>query len=296
MPRSHAHAVRGCLPIRHVSGLWWPFAFGGRTSHRQLAGAAALTGLLTLAPAVQAQGFAAYISPPRFEVQAQPGQRLREVLEIQHVGQQRGGYRFYTNDWTLGPDNAVTFSNELAPDSCRPWVAIERRELALEPGARYRYRFEISPPAGTPPRECRFAIMVEGLDPARVQGAVSFPVGGRIGVIVYAAIGGARPELALTGTRVETVQGQPTVLLEVRNSGTAHGRLGGFVNATDADGKTYEMAPADLPILPGETRRVALAPVAEDGQPAPKPRFPLTVKGALEWGNQRLPLDLTLTR
>ena len=256
----------------------------------------AAPGLAALLPgAAFAQGFAAYISPPRFEVQADAGKPLRQVLEIQHVGQQKGNYRVYTADWTFNPDNSVSFSTELAPDSCRPWVALERRELSIEPGARYRFRFEISPPAGTPPRECRFALMVEGLDPAKVQGAISFPVGGRIGVIVYAAIGGAQPQLSLSASRVDTVQGQPTAVLEVRNSGTAHGRLQGYVNGTDADGKTYEMAPADLPILPGETRRVALQAVAEDGQPAPKPRFPLTVKGALEWGTNRLPLDLTLT-
>lgn len=252
----------------------------------------ALVGLTLLAaPAVFGQGFAAYISPPRFEVQAQPGQRLREVMEIQHVGQQKGNYRLYTNDWTFGPDNAVTFSNELSADSCRPWVTIERRELAIEPGARYRFRFEIAPPPGTPPRECRFAIMVEGLDPARVQGAVSFPVGGRIGVIVYASIGGAAPKLEIVGTRVEQVQGQPTAVLDVRNSGNAHGRLEGFVNGRDASGARFEMAPADLPILPGETRRVPLNPMAEDGKPAPKPAFPLQVQGELEWGKNRVPLD-----
>ncbi len=252
----------------------------------------ALTGLaLTGLPAAFAQGFAAYISPPRFELKAQPGQRLREVMEIQHVGQQKGNYRIYTNDWTFGPDNAVTFSNELSADSCRPWVAIERRELSIEPGARYRFRFEISPPPGTAPRECRFAIMVEGLDPARVQGAVSFPVGGRIGVIVYAAIGGAAPRLEIVGTRVEQVQGQPTAVLDVRNTGNAHGRLGGFVNGRDASGARFELAPADLPILPGETRRVALGPVADNGQPAPRPTFPLQVQGELEWGQNRVPLD-----
>lgn len=246
-------------------------------------------------PAALAQGFAAYISPPRFELQAQPGQRLREVMEIQHVGQQKGNYRIYTNDWTFGPDNAVTFSNELQPDSCRPWVAIERRELAIEPGARYRFRFEIAPPPGTPPRECRFAIMVEGLDPARVQGAVSFPVGGRIGVIVYAAIGGAAPRLEIVGTRVEQLQGQPTAVLDVRNSGNAHGRLGGFVNGRDASGARFELAPADLPILPGETRRVPLGPMAEDGKPAPRPAFPLRVQGELEWGQNRVPLDTSFS-
>lgn len=246
----------------------------------------------TLLPATAlAQGFAAYISPPRFEVQAEAGKPLRQVLEIQHVGQQKGNYRVYTADWTFNPDNSVSFTNELAPDSCRPWVAIERRELSIEPGGRYRYRFEITPPADTPPRECRFALMVEGLDPAKVQGNISFPVGGRIGVIVYAAIGGAAPQLSISTVQVAQVSGKPTATLDVRNTGNAHGRLEGFVNGTDAAGQRFEMAPADLPILPGETRRVALSPVPEDGKTAPEIRFPLSVKGRLEWGSNRLPLD-----
>jgi hypothetical protein len=240
---------------------------------------------------VQAQGFGAYISPPRFEVKVAVGQNLRQVVEIQHVGQQKGNYRISTNDWTLKSDNSVTFSEALAADSCRPWVAIERRELTIEPGARYRYRFEIAPPPSTPARECRFAIMVEGLDPAQVQGSLNFPVGGRIGVIVYATIGDAAPQLAITATRVATVNGKPAAVVDVRNSGNAHGRLEGFVNGTDAAGSHFEMAPADLPIMPGETRTVAINPVVEDGKPAPEIRFPLVVKGKLEWGKNSLPLE-----
>ena len=248
--------------------------------------------LLVLLPALaSAQGFAAFISPPRFEVRATAGQPLRQVLEIQHVGRTPGNYRVYTNDWTLEGDNQVIFSNELAPDSCRPWVAIERRELTLQPGARYRYRFEITPPPGTPPRECRFAIMVEGLEAAQVEGAVSFPVGGRIGVIVYAAIGEVEPALSITGTETARVNGQPTAVVRVRNDGSSTGRLEGFLDATDASGQRAEMSPADLPILPGETRRIGLAAVAVDGKTAPTLRFPLKVKGQLESGKAKLPLD-----
>lgn len=243
--------------------------------------------LWAAAPFATAQGFAAYITPPRFDVKIAPGQSLRQVFEIQHVGQLKGGYRLYTNDWTYQPDNTVIFSDELAPDSCRPWVAVERRELTLEPGARYRFRFEITPPPDTPARECRFAIMVEGVDPAKS----SVDVGGRIGVIVYAAIGGAEPVLELAATRVAMVGGKPVAMLDIRNRGNAHGRLEGFVNATDATGRRLEMTPTDMPILPGETRGVALGPVVDEGQPVPEIRFPLAVKGSLEWGKNRLPLD-----
>jgi hypothetical protein len=259
-------------------------------------GATTLALLAALQPATSAaQGFAAYISPPRFEVQPAPGQTLREVVEIQHVGREKGHYRIYTNDWVFNPDNSVTFSNDLAPDSCRPWVAIERRELSIEPGARYRYRFEITPPADTLPRECRFAIMVEGLETAKVEGQLNFPVGGRIGVIVYASIGGAAPQLEIARTHVVTVNGQSTAVIDVRNTGLAHGRIEGFVNGTDAAGQRFEMAPTDLPILPGETRSLSLAPVVEDGQTAPVIQFPLQVKGTLEWGDHRLPLDASFT-
>ena len=256
----------------------------------------ASAGVLAFTPlVVDAQGFAAYITPPRFEVQATAGQSLRQVLEIQHVGQQKGNFRIYTSDWTLNADNSVTFSEELAADSCRPWVAIERRELVIEPGARYRYRFEITPPAGTTARECRFALMVEGLDAAQAQGNLTMPVSGRIGVVVYAAIGGAAPLLELVSTQVSSVNGKLTPLVKVRNRGNAHGRLKGFVNGTDATGELIEMAPADLPILAGETRAVTINPVAEEGKPPREIRFPLTIKGNLEWGKNRLPLDASFT-
>lgn len=249
--------------------------------------------VLLLAPLMgHAQGFAAYITPPRFEVQATPGQPLRQVFEIQHVGQLKGGYRVYTNDWTFQADNSVAFTDALVPDSCRPWVAIERRELTLEPGARYRFRFEINPPAGTPPRECRFAIMVEGLDPAKS----GVDVGGRIGVIVYAAVGDAAPVLSLTAIRVvKSSEGRNVAMLDIRNSGNAHGRLEGYVNATDAAGQRLEMTPADIPIMPGETRSVALSPVVAEGKTEPALQFPLIVKGTLEWGKNRLPLDASFT-
>ena len=103
------------------------------------------------------------------QIRPDAGQTQREVIEIQHIGTQNGTFRIYTNDWTFQADGSLAFSNELAEGSCRPWVAVERRDLTITPNARYRYRFEITAPADTPPRECRFAIMIEGTDPARVE-------------------------------------------------------------------------------------------------------------------------------
>ncbi len=240
------------------------------------------------APAAHSQGFSAYVTPPRFELRVQPGTTLRQVFELQQTGNARGQYRVYTNDWIFQPDQTVDFVDALTPESCRPWVAVERREFAVEPGARYRYRFEITPPADTPARECRFAIMVEGRDPT-VGGNVQ--AAGRIGIVVYAAVGDAAPRLELADTRVETLNGQATPVLLVRNTGNAHGRLGGFVEGTDDAGQRIEFGPADLPILPGETRRVPLVALGEGKQAAPTVRFPVRIQGKLEWGRNTLALD-----
>lgn len=251
-------------------------------------------GLAGLSIHAFAQGFAAYVTPPRIEAAVQPGQTVRQVIEIQHAGRSRGNYRFYTNDWSFNPDRSVQFENALAPDSCRPWVAIERRELSLESGSRYRYRIEIAPPAATAPRECRFALMIEGLDPALVESGVSIPVSGRIGVIVYVAVGDVRPLLVLERADIQRSGDRPQIELTVRNEGTAHGRLEGFVTGRDADGRRTEFSPADTPILPGETRRIALLPLAEDGQTAVQLRLPMRVQGRLEWAGGQLPIDLSL--
>ena len=258
--------------------------------------AVALLGLGAARPAA-AQGFGASISPPRFELEVKPGQTQRQVIDIQHVGVQAGRFRIYTNDWTLQPDGSVMFSDALAPDSCRPWVALERRELSVEPNARYRYRFEITAPADAAVRECRFAIMVEGVDPARVaQANLNIPVGGRIAVIVYAAIGGAAPRLEVTAHHVAQVNGRALPVLEVRNTGNAHGRMEGFLNGTDAAGQDFELSPSDLPILPGATRTVPIVPVTEERKPLPPIQYPFKVKGTLEWGAQRVPLEHTFTQ
>jgi hypothetical protein len=255
--------------------------------------ASALVGAAAMSPASHAQGFALYVAPPRVDLQVTAGETRRQVLELHHAGQATGGYRFYTNDWTLEGNGSVKFQDALAPGSCRPWVALERRELQLAPDGRYRFRFEVTPPPGTPRGECRFAIMIEGKDTTPVdQGGFKFPVAGRIGVIAYVHVGGAEPKLVVGKASVREAAGARQAVLEVRNDGDATGRLEGFLTAVDSGGAEFEVAPESVPILPGATRLVAINPVVEDGKKPPAIQYPLTVKGTLEWGKNRETLEL----
>lgn len=232
--------------------------------------------------AAQAQ-FSLAVSPPRFELATQPGTPVRDVIQLSSDDSRAVVYSVKTADWKLEADGSVTFSDALAEDSCRPWVAIERREVTVAVGRPYRFRFEVAPPPGVAPQECRFAIMLEGKEQA---GALPLPIAARVGVIVYVAVGGVAPELKVLGGSVESVGGQSTPALRVRNEGSAHGRLDGFLTATDAGGATLELTPSNAPILPGETRSIPLQASAP-GATQPTLRFPLMVRGKLEWGKGR---------
>jgi len=240
---------------------------------------------------LHAQGFAALVSPPRFELTAKPGKTLRSVVEVSNESATPAHYLIHTADWTLGKDLSVTFHEQLLPDSCRPWVAIERPEVTVPSGGTLRYRFEVAVPADAPVRECRFAVMIEGADPSIAHGnGLDVPVSGRIGVIVYVTVGDAVPDLEVLGPGVEMHNGQKVPILRVHNGGNAHGRLSGFLTGKDAKGIRYDFTPADSPILPGEEAKVFLTPsTATDDRPTLA--FPVTVKGTLEWGNKKTELD-----
>lgn len=251
----------------------------------------ALVALLTPL-ASMAQGFSAVISPPRIELAVQAGKTSRQIIEITHVASQPGNYRVYTNDWSLAPDGNAVFSDELAPNSCRPWVALEKRELALAGNAKIRFRFEISPPANTAATECRFAIMIEGLEQVvKTEGPVSFPVSGRVGVVVYAIVGDAGPKLEISNAGTGVSEGVVVPQLRVSNTGNAHGRLAGFLTAVDGAGKQFDFVPEGLPILPAQTRTVPLVPNVPAGSVVTI-TYPLTVKGNVEWADKKTAIDM----
>jgi fimbrial chaperone protein len=238
---------------------------------------------------VTAAGFSVLITPPRFELRARPGELLRQVVEISNVAGTPARLFVQTADWQFGEDGSVAFDTVLAADSCRPWSALESRELEVGPNGRRRYRFEIAVPPDALERECRFAILFEG-EP-EPMGALSLPVSGRLGVIVYVAVGEASPQLELQGLGVEQVEAGSLPALTVTNTGSAHTRLEGFLSGRDSAGRDIVFIPQSSPILPGQTRTILLNTQSPAGQPSPVFSFPLRLSGRLEWSGRRLDID-----
>lgn len=252
--------------------------------------------LCLLATSSFAQEFAAVISPPRFEDRVAPGKTYRNVFEMTNVSSRPARFTVETADWALDGSGSPVFSQPLAPGSCRPWVAIEANELRIAPGAKRRFRFEVSVPADAPRGECRFAIMVEG-EPGVPQGGVPLPVSGRIGVIVYLAIGEAAPALEVLRVDSIDLNGTRVPALTVRNTGDMHGRLDGWLAAVDGAGQRLVLVPDNSPVLPGMTRTLPLLPQAEGRTDVPPAiTWPLRLKGRLDAERQRVEVDATVER
>ncbi|MFQ5757164.1 MAG: hypothetical protein ACE5H7_13890 [Acidiferrobacterales bacterium] len=272
--------------------------------HDPMSGALCLIlGLLLAMPgAAVAAAFDVSITPPRFEKRTKPGKIMRDRVRITNLDRDTGYYVFKTADWNLATDKGLTF-NEGAPSegSCRPWVRIERRKLTVPAGATKSYRFEVHVPPDTPVGECRFALLVSQ-DPSKVapviMGQLSLPVVGRIAVIVYLAIGNARPKLAFRGLQLQERDGKKIPVIILENLGNAHGRPFGGVTAIDVQKRKRELLVSEVPILVGQTRAIELYPVEWSAKGAAQTGFdltpPLHIRGTIQWDGGSVKLDEVL--
>jgi fimbrial chaperone protein len=245
---------------------------------------------------VCAQEFAVSVSPPRIEDRAKPGSLYRNVIEINNASKKAAKFTMQTADWKLDSTGSAVFSQALSPASCRPWVGIEAAEISVKPNGKRRFRFEANIPANAPAGECTFAIMIEG-EPQIMGGQVAMPVSGRIGVIVYLAIGDAKSNLQMKKSSVARVQGSELPVLQFHNQGNMHGRLEGFLEGVDARGKRILLVPDNSPILIGAVRDIALHPQPEEKNGAvPNISYPLRIKGRLDSDKQRIDIELTVSK
>jgi fimbrial chaperone protein len=254
--------------------------------------------LLLAATQAAADGFSVLVSPPRLELAGKPGEVIRDHIEISNPENRPISLELRTADWDMSETGATTFyPPELQPGSCRPWARIERHALRLSAQASRRYRFQVDIPPDAPAGECRLALLLQAPEDEAVMAkadALSIPVRGRIAVVIYVAVGDARPELQLQALRLAEVNGELLPVAVIHNQGNAHARTSGFVDATDSSGKHLEFAVAALPILPGQTRQVPLNRNLLDGEAPEALQAPLDLSGAIEWQTGKIPVTMRI--
>ena len=240
---------------------------------------------------VAAATFSARISPPNFELKANPGDVLRQTISIGNADAESAHYQVRTADWTLNEQGGVIIvpaDQSLSASSCRTWTRIERRSIRLKPGGTKRYRFEVHVPKDAADGECRFAIVIspapETVD-TMAFGNFKFPISGSIAVIVYVTVGKAKPNLEFKGVYLKQDNGYRAPVIRFTNTGNAHARPFGSVMVRDASGKRAELIAVPFPILPDRTWDIELVadPETSGVKSIKELNYPLQLRGLIEW-------------
>jgi fimbrial chaperone protein len=265
------------------------FSFRSNVWAKALCGAALALLFAAASAPLSAAPFEIGATPTRFILTGKSSGRIGQTLTVFNLGTAPTELALRTLDWTFTESGNVTYHDELLPNSCRTWVTLERKTLKIGARDKRAFRFQIEVPADAPRGECRFMVALEGVEPATKAllesggSNLSLPVSGRIAVAVYIAINGAEPKLEMKQVTTEDIQGKRTPVITVSNSGDAHARLDGGLNAVDAQKNEFELLPDSSPILPGQTRSIRLLPKAEDGKAAANMVFPVVSKGSIDW-------------
>lgn len=245
--------------------------------------------LFLLATTTMAAPFEIAVSPARFELSGKGGNRVGQSLDLYNVGKSATEVSVRTLDWSYSETGGITYIDELLPNSCRPWVALERKKVKIGANSKVAFRFQIELPADAPRGECRFMLAIEGVEPAYkglIEGggaSLSLPVNGRIAVAVYLAVNGGESKLEVTQIGSQEIKGKRTPTITVHNKGDAHGRLDGVLDAVDTKGQVFELAPESTPIMPGQTRTLPLTQKLEPNQKPLELTYPIQSKGTLDW-------------
>lgn len=217
---------------------------------------AALAGLAS--PIAQAQ-FSAGISPARIELAIKAGELERKVIQIVNPTSAPAKFKVYTSDWRVDESGKLVIYDDLQPDSCRPWFALERKSFALPPGGTIRYRFEVQPPANWSGTECRVMVFFEGDDAPAAGGPIA--AGGRLGVAVYLRPQGTVLSAQIVGVQKVNIKGKSRSAVLVKNTGTATVRLSGNFLATEKSGKKWFLAISGSSVFPGRTQAIPMVAV-----------------------------------
>lgn len=240
------------------------------------------------------------VSPPRFELRAKPGEVIRQSITVSNGSTSSIRYNVKTSDWTQDTSGGVQYlEGSPSTESCRPWVRIERREIEVSPGGSRTFRFEIHVPGEARSGECQFALLIAAeagkmTQPGRQQ--IQLPIVGRMAVIVYVAIGNAKPDVRLAALGIKRINGKTTPVAEFVNQGNAHGRVFGSLEAIDSAGKRVELVAQQGSILPRGRRMLRLNPVDYSSGEARPPTFdlspPIHARGTLQlFGGGEIKID-----
>lgn len=211
---------------------------------------------LALSPA--AFGFGIGLQPTTVEMEVEPGERHRQVINLANVHQEKTiSLTIGLADWSLTEDGQI----ELAPPgeterSSAEWVRFSPAFVTLEPGESQQIIVDIALPARVPTSgDHRFALLASTILPEERGAGSGVWRRYQLASLFYLTIGESEslPVLTSSGLAVDE-SGAPVFGLRIENEGNAHARLDGVVDVVLASGEVESHPISNLVVLDGAAR------------------------------------------
>lgn len=199
------------------------------------------------------------ISPPNFEITANPGDVTKNTLKITNLSEKTTLYKVESlNFEAYGIEGQVTLTEETSSYSIKDWIQYESGQFVIEPNDFYLLNFTINVPENAEPGS-HFGAAVISSGGTLDQGQSGASVVQEIGALILIRVPGDINEdgKIISFTTANQTYTEPKIKFDsiVENTGSIHYKLSPQVAITDIFGNPVTVLTLEpRNILPGSQR------------------------------------------
>lgn len=201
------------------------------------------------------------IIPPRFELFANPGEQLSEIIRVRNDSASPESLTVLVEDFTSTGEEGQVVLEEGQSDqlySLAKWIQTEATDIVIQPGEEKPFTFTINVPKNAEPGGHYASVLFQG-GGGQVEGGGASVVQ-RVGNLILLRVSGNVTENAEIETFSAPTYSQTTPLnlsLRVKNNGNTHIQPKGTIIITDLFGKKVDELPlSGQNVLPGVVRKM----------------------------------------
>lgn len=185
------------------------------------------------------------ISPPNFELSANPGDKSTNTIKIQNLSDTTVLYKVKTvNFEAYGIEGQVSLTEEDSTYSIRSWIEYETQQFVIEPKQFYLLNFNINIPANAEAGSHFGAIVISNGGSDTIVNQSGATVVQEIGALILIRIPGDMNEDGKIESfkSLKEVYSEPLISFEsiVENTGDVHFKLSPVINIYDIFGNKVQ--------------------------------------------------------
>jgi hypothetical protein len=201
------------------------------------------------------------VSPPTFELTANPGDKVSNKVQIENLHDYPVKIAIDRRNFTaIGEEGAVGLTEEETTFSLATWISIDPKEDTIAPHSTKVYSFTVDVPLMAEPGGHFGSIIFRTIPTAQVEGSGA-TVAQEIGSLILLRVSGNTKEEAaidsFNASKSFYEYGPVNLEARIENKGNVHVKPTGTITITNMLGQKVATIPLDSKnVLPGAVRRL----------------------------------------